>query len=153
VSSNGGKITMAFSKILVPFDASTFSIKAFKTALDIAKKHGSEIHVLTCLEKENLGAWYKDKRINRKIINDAKNYAKDVLSNLEKDGKKLGIPVAIQIKEAKSISKEIAEYADSKKINLIVIGSHGQTGFNKIILGSVSNKVSQIAKCPVLIVK
>jgi len=144
---------MAFSKILVPFDASTYSMKAFKSALDIAKNQKSEIHVLTCLEKENLGAWYKDSRINKKIMTDAKNYAKDVLAKLEKIGKDNGIPTSIVIKETKSIAKEIVEFSDLKKINLIVIGSHGQTGFNRMILGSVSNKVSQLAKCPVLIVK
>jgi len=144
---------MAFSKILVPFDASTYSMKAFKSALDIAKNQKSEIHVLTCLEKENLGAWYKDNRINKKIMADAKNYAKNVLSKLEKIGKDNGVPITIIIKETKSIAKEIVEFSDSKRINLIVIGSHGQTGFNRMILGSVSNKVSQLAKCPVLIVK
>lgn len=151
--SHGGKIKMVFSKILVPFDASAFSLKAFRTAIDIAKKNKSEIHVLTCLEKENLGAWYKDKRINKQIITDAKNYAKTVLSRLEEDGKNSRVPVSIHIKETKSISKEIIEFSISKKINLIVIGSHGQTGFNRMLLGSVSNKVSQQAKCPVLIVK
>jgi len=144
---------MAFSKILVPFDASTYSMKAFKSALDIAKNQTSEIHVLTCLEKENLGAWYKDSRINKKIMTDAKNYAKDVLVKLEKIGKDNGVPISIVIKETKSIAKEIVEFSNLKKINLIVIGSHGQTGFNRMILGSVSNKVSQLAKCPVLIVK
>ena len=144
---------MVFSKILVPFDASTYSIKAFKTALDIAKKHGSEIHVLTCLEKGNLGAWYKDKRINKKIIEDARSYAKGVLSKLEQTGKTVGVSATIHIKETKSISKEIIEFADAKKFNLIIMGSHGQTGFNRMILGSVSNKVSQMSKCPVLIIK
>ena len=144
---------MTFSKILVPFDASTFSMKAFKTALDIAKNHKSEIHVLTCLEKENLGAWYIDKRINKQIISDAKNYARKVLSKLEKTGEEQGISIIIHIKETKSIAKEIIEFSNSKKIQLIVIGSHGQTGFNRMILGSASNKVSQLAKCPVLVVK
>lgn len=144
---------MAFSKILVPFDASTYSMKAFKSAVEIAKNQKSEIHVLTCLEKENLGAWYKDSRINKKIMTDAKNYAKDVLSKLEKIGNDNGVPISITIKETKSIAKEIVEFSTSRRINLIVIGSHGQTGFNRMILGSVSNKVSQLAKCPVLIVK
>jgi len=144
---------MAFSKILVPFDASGYSMKAFRSALDIAKNQKSEIQVLTCLEKENLGAWYIDKRVNKKIIKDARDYAKKVLSKLEKMGKDLGIPVSIYIKESKSITKEIIEFSNAKNINLIVIGSHGQTGFNRFILGSVSNKVSQLAKCPVLIVK
>jgi len=144
---------MSFSKILVPFDGSSYSMKAFKAALDIAKNQNSEIHVLTCLEKENLGAWYIDKRINKQIIRDAKKYAKSFLLKLEKLAEKDNIKITIHIQETKSISKEIIGFADSKKINIIIIGSQGQTGFNKMILGSVSNKVSQLAKCPVLIIK
>ncbi|MDH3678187.1 MAG: universal stress protein [Nitrosopumilus sp.] len=144
---------MVFSKILVPFDGSSFSIKSFKTALDIAKKHQSKIYVLTCLEKENLGAWYIDKRINKQIILDAKNYAKDFLSKLENISKSSDTKISIHIEETKSISKKIIDFADSKKINLIIIGSHGHSGFDRIILGSVSNKVSQLAKCPVLIIR
>ena len=144
---------MAFSKILVPFDGSSYSIKAFKTALDIAKKHKSKVYVLTCLEKENLGAWYIDKRINKQIIKDAKNFAKSFLSKLEVTAKNSDVSISIHIDETKSITKKIIDFSDSKKINLVIIGSHGQTGFNRVILGSVSNKVSQLAKCPVLIIK
>jgi nucleotide-binding universal stress UspA family protein len=144
---------MAFSKILVPFDGSSHSIKAFKTALDIAKKHKSKIYVLTCLEKENLGAWYIDKRINKQIIKDAKNFTKRFLSKLEETAKNSEVSISIHIDETKSITKKIIDFSNSKKINLVIMGSHGQTGFNRIILGSVSNKVSQLAKCPVLIIK
>ena len=153
MSSDGGKIKMAFSKILVPFDGSSFSQKAFKTALGVAKKHKSKIFLLSCLEKDNLGAWYIDKRINKQIMTDAKKFAKGVLLKLEKTAEDSQVPVSIHIKETKSIAKEIIDFAESKKINLIVMGSHGQTGFNRMILGSVSNKVSQLAKCPVLIMK
>lgn len=144
---------MAFSKILVPFDGSSYSMKAFKTALSVAKTHKSKIFVLSCLEKDNLGAWYIDKRINKKIIADAKKYTKSFLIKLEDIAKESQIPVSINIKETKSIAKEIIDFAESKKINLIVMGSHGQTGFNLLVLGSVSNKVSQLSKCPVLIIK
>jgi nucleotide-binding universal stress UspA family protein len=144
---------MPITNILVPIDGSTYSVKAFNTALDIAKTHDAKINVLTCLEKENLGAWYIDKRINKKIISDAKKFAKSFLSKLEKTAKSSGIPLFVHVIEAKSISKQIVDFANSKKIDLIVIGSHGQTGFNRFLLGSVSNAVSQSAKCPVLIVK
>lgn len=144
---------MAFSKILVPFDGSVFSMRAFKAALGIAKRKNSVVHVLSCLEKGNLGAWYIDKRINKQIMKDAKDFAKKSLSRLEKLADNEGVEVSIHIQEAKSIAKEIISFSDSKKINLIVIGSHGQTGFNRMILGSVSNKVSQLAKCPVLIIR
>lgn len=144
---------MAFSKILVPFDGSVFSMRAFKAALRIAKRKKSTVHVLTCLEKGNLGAWYIDKRINKQIIKDAKEFAKKSLSRLEKLADDEGVEVSIHIQEATSIAKEIISFSESKKIRLIVIGSHGQTGFNRMILGSVSNKVSQLAKCPVLIIR
>ena len=144
---------MVITNILVPFDGSTYSVKAFNTALDIAKTQGAKINVLTCLEKENLGAWYIDKRVNKKIINDAKKFAKSFLSKLEKKAKGSGVSILVSVLETKSVSKQIVDFANSKKINLIVIGSHGQTGFNRFLLGSVSNAVSQSAKCPVLIVK
>jgi len=46
-----------------------------KFNLDIAKKQGAKIQLITCLEKDNLGAWYKDKRINKQIVRDAKKFA------------------------------------------------------------------------------
>ena len=144
---------MAITNILVPFDGSTYSVKAFKAALDIAKKQNAKINVLTCLEKENLGAWYVDKRTNKKIIKDARKFAMEFLTKLEKTAKASGISLSIHVLETKSISKQIIMFANSKKVNLIVIGSHGQTGFNQFLLGSISNAVSQSAKCPVLIIK
>ena len=144
---------MAITNILVPFDGSAYSVRAFNAALDIAKKQDAKLNVLTCLEKNNLGAWYKDKRINKKIVLDAKKFAIDFLSNLESTAEKSDISLSVHVLETKSISKQIVDFANSKKINLIVIGSHGQTGFNKFVLGSVSNSVSQLAKCPILIIK
>ena len=144
---------MAITNILVPFDGSAYSIKAFNAALDIAKKQQARISLLTCLEKENLGAWYADKRVNKQIIKDAKKYAMEFLSKLKNTAEKSDVLLSVHILETKSISKQIVDFAMSKKINLIVIGSHGQTGFNRFLLGSVSNAVSQSAKCPVLIIR
>lgn len=144
---------MAITNILVPFDGSSYSVRAFNAALDIAKKQDAKLNVLTCLEKDNLGAWYKDKRINKQIVKDAKKFAMSFLSKLESTAEKSDVLLSVHVLETKSISKQIVDFADSKKINLIVIGSHGQTGFNKFVLGSVSNSVSQLAKCPVLIIK
>ena len=59
----------------------------------------------------------------------------------------------ILIKEVTSIVKEIINIVKSKKSDLIVIGSHGRLGLNKLILGSVANGVAQQAKCSVMVVK
>lgn len=144
---------MAITNILVPFDGSAYAVKAFNAALDIANKKQGKISILTCLEKDNLGAWYIDKRVNKKIMKDAKEFAMASLSKLKDTAKKSDVLLSVHVLEAKSIPKQIINFASSKRINLIVIGSHGQTGFNRFILGSVSNEVSQMAKCPVLIIK
>jgi len=144
---------MSITKILVPIDGSKHSLKAFRAALGIAKNNDAKINVLTCLEKEDLGAWYIDKRTNKKIMSDAKEFAKEFLSKLEKPATDANIPISLNILETKSTSNQIIAFSNSNKIDLIVIGSHGRGGFNKFLLGSVSNKVSQMAKCPVMIVK
>lgn len=144
---------MALKKILVPIDGSTFSGKALKTATEIAQRQGSDIIILTCIRKEDVGAWYQDQKTNKNIIRNAKKFAKQFISKLEEDLRKKGINVTSDVIEAKSLVKGITKFADSKKIDMIVMGSHGRTGFSKLLLGSVSNGVVQQAKCPVLIVK
>jgi nucleotide-binding universal stress UspA family protein len=52
-----------------------------------------------------------------------------------------------------SVVKEIVEYAENKKVDMIVIGSRGMTGLKKLLLGSVANGVITYSHCPVLVVK
>ena len=52
-----------------------------------------------------------------------------------------------------SIVKEIADYAKKNKIDVIVVGSRGMSGFKKMLLGSTANGVITYAHCPVLVVK
>lgn len=52
-----------------------------------------------------------------------------------------------------SVVKEIVEYAEKQKIDLIITGSRGKTGFKKMLLGSVASGVVTYANCPVLVVK
>ena len=105
---------MTITNILVPFDGSSFSVKAFNAAIGIAKKQNAKISVLTCLEKDNLGAWYKDKRINREIIKDAKEFAMSFLSKLENTAEKSNVVLSVHIIETKSISKQIVDFDNSK---------------------------------------
>ena len=52
-----------------------------------------------------------------------------------------------------SIVKEIVEYAEKNKIEMIVIGSRGISGIKKMLLGSVASGIVTYAHCPVLVVK
>ena len=142
-----------FKKILVPFDLSKQASKAYKTALDVARKYDSQVTLLTCVQA---GAWhhkYYDARTEKALLKQQSKATKRYIEELEAVANKNGVSMKSQVIQSKSVVNDIVEYAKSRKYDLIVIGSHGRTGFDKVLLGSVANGVSQKAKCPVLIVK
>ena len=144
---------MMFSNILVPFDLSNQSVRAFKTALDIAKKYDSKITLLTCLEGDAWHHKYYDSRADNELIKKQKKVTLSHIAKLEKLANRVDMTFKSQILKSTSVVKDITTYAKSRKIDLIVMGSHGRTGVDKLILGSVANGVTQKASCPVLIIK
>jgi len=137
----------------VPYDSSTYALRAFNKALEIAQQYNSNLKVVSCLDIANLGGWYIDKRINKEIMKKAKNLTKKLFSKLDRIATKNGISLDSKIIESNNTVKSIISFAKSKNIDLIVMGSSGRGEFDKILLGSVSNGVMQKAKCPVLIIK
>ncbi|NIU01260.1 MAG: universal stress protein [Nitrosopumilaceae archaeon] len=144
---------MLFKNILVPYDLSKPSNHAFKVALNMAKKYGSKITVITCVEGDPWHHKYYDSRADEELLKNQKKAAKNHLNKLADDAKKEKVPFTSRILKTESIVKELVSYAKSHKIDLIVMGSHGRTGFDKLILGSVANGVVQRVRCPILIVK
>ncbi len=145
--------SMMFSNILVPFDLSSHSIRAFKTALDIAKKYNSKITILTCLEGDAWHHKFYDSRADNELIKKQKKVSVSHIAKLENLANKADVSIKSQILKSTSVVKDIVTFAKSRKMDLIVMGSHGRTGVDKLILGSVANGVTQKASCPVLIIK
>ncbi len=145
---------MLFKSILVPWDGSKYSNHAFKIALDIAKKYDSKVTIVYCMESgEYRGNWYTDSRFHDAIIKKLMNAAKKEFSQLEFSAKKAGIQINCYALETNSIVKQLVSFAKSHKIDLIIMGAHGQTRWSKLVLGSISNGVTQHVHCPVLIVR
>ena len=88
-----------------------------------------------------------------KTLEKHKKLIKKIFSKLESAANKKGISLSLKILHNPSVSNAILNYMNSHKYDLIVIGSHGRTGLNKLILGSVANDVAHKAKIPVMVVK
>ena len=142
-----------FKNILVPFDLSVQSTRSFKVALDLAKNYNSKITLLTCLEGDAWHHKYYDAKADSELIKKQKKVTKEHLEKLESLADKNNVSVKTQILTSQSVVNDIVTFAKSRKHDLIVIGSHGRTGFDKLLLGSVANGVSQKSTCPILIVK
>lgn len=140
-------------KILVPFDGSGFSQKAFEKGLEIAEKFGSQLIVITVIQsKISDSAGVSLERL-QEIQDEEENDAIAMLKELEDKAKAKNIPFSTKIIHNPSASDGIVSFANSNNIDLITIGSHGRTGLRKIVLGSVANGVLAGTKCPILVTK
>lgn len=146
---------MLFRNILVPYDGSKYSLHAFKVALDTAQRYDSKITVLTCLAKPVYrGVWYQDSRYTKAVLKKEEKAARENISKMiEPMKKRTDVPITFKIVPTVSVANQIASFAKSHKMDLVVMGSHGRTGFDKALLGSVVQGVSQKVHCPIMIVK
>ncbi len=135
-------------RILLPTDGSAFSERAFKYALYIAKLSGASIvalHVVAVPAPKPLDT----SSVKREMI----RQAEFVLMSVEDRAKAERVAIETKITAARSVSEAILQEVQESGCDLIVIGSHGLTGFRKFLLGSVSEAVVKGASLPVLVVR
>jgi len=143
---------MIFSHIFVPYDGSKYSKHAFQTALDIATKFGSKITVATCLyQPPEDEPFYLAEHAT--AMGSLKDNAVAELNRLQKTASAKKISILAHVISCTSVVEAIVTFVNSNKIDLIVMGTRGQTGFKPLLMGSVSIGVSQHAICPILLVK
>lgn len=150
------------TKILVPYDGSKYSQKALARAIELAHNLDSEIFLLSVVNVgyisppgllHGLIKSKKEKETVKKWTKTIKDDNKKMLKNAIKKCESKGISASYIIEEG-DIAGKILDFEKRKKITLVVIGSHGLHGLGKLkTLGSVSRKVSENAKSPVLIVR
>ncbi len=142
---------MLYKNILVPHDGSSHSKHAFKVALDMAKKYNSQLSMVTILDTSP-GYWAHTSLWDNAMVG-ARTLVTKEFESFESTAKKAKISFHSEIIESHSVTKTIVSYSKSKKIDLIVMGAQGITGWNKLILGSVTDSVIHRVRCPVLIVR
>lgn len=145
---------MAYQKILVAIDDSEISDNVIQQAAQLAKALNSEI---TVVEVMTLDPYLADAYLrlgqSNELIERVRSYVQENLTKAEKKFKALGLTVATQVLEGFSVNGEIVSAAQNLGADLIIMGSHGRTGFKKFILGSVAQKVLGESHIPVLVVR
>ena len=148
----------SYSKILVPYDGSKFSQKALQTAKILAKAYGSTIYLSTVVDVSyvpppGLIRSRETRKSFAQIKDSVRHSVETALEQRKEECKYEGIKVSTHITEG-SASDELLKFIIKNDIDLVVIGSQGLSGFSKLrALGSVSRKISELADCPVMIVR
>jgi nucleotide-binding universal stress UspA family protein len=143
-------------KILYPTDFSEYSLAALPYAVSIAKQNDAELyclHVVDMPQEEYLTRAYMvplnvphvpEVKVLRTARVRMKRFEAENLSEIDKVTSRVlvGVPFV-----------EIIHYARDQSIDLIVIGTHGQSALAAMLLGTVAEKVVRKAPCPVLTVR
>jgi len=145
---------VTFSKILVAIDGSNHAEKAFRHAMALAQKFGSKVVVVHVMSPPRAGGEMGHFPV-QEAVKAAFESAESMLPKFSTIAQQeFGLAVeTVTAKGGGAVADEILKTAESNKADIIVMGSRGLTGFNEMILGSVSSAVVHRAKVPVLTVK
>ena len=142
-------------KILVPTDFSEDSDLAFRMALSIAVTYQARIfllHVISSTVQLSLADYSLEQSIVDRVLNESIVFSNEKLQEvIDKNQQSGNIKIIPDVRKGQP-HEEILKEASERKIDLIVIASHGKTGLQKYFIGSVTEKVMKEAKCPVLLI-
>jgi nucleotide-binding universal stress UspA family protein len=138
-------------KILIPTDGSDYSIHAAEYGIGIAKTHEAQIMVVYVLDELVIDRFSKvteREDIERELKADGQRYINYILDLAQKEG----------VKATSLIAKgrpfeQIVHLSNGLEMDLIVMGSYGRRGAERILIGSVAERVIEYSHCPVLVVK
>jgi nucleotide-binding universal stress UspA family protein len=141
-------------RVMHPTDFSRASTPAFKRAVEMAKGNRAElllVHVMVPAVPL-MGDGYVSPKVYEDLEAAARSAAQKQLRKLVDKAKQAGARVKGLLLEGVA-HERIAQAARSRKADLVVIGTHGRTGFAKLFLGSVASRVLAVSPCPVLTVR
>ena len=138
-------------KIIVPIDFSEHSEYALKTAAKLAKEANAELLVLHMLELSDVILTESDSQQQQKAVFFLKLVEQKFEAFLDKEYLK-DVNVTPIVKHYKVFS-EVNDVAKEHDVDLIVMGSHGTSGFKEFFVGSNTERVVRNSETPVLVIK
>ena len=138
-----------FKKILIPTDGSEYTKAAVRKGLEMAKAAGADVTALYVVDQTSFINFPMDSTIVS-VYTLLEKEGEEAMEYVKKEAEALGVKVTTRIEEG-SPSRKIVDL--SAEHDLVVMGTLGRTGFSKLLLGSVAERVVRFAKCPVLVVR
>lgn len=143
-----------FKRILVPTDFSPASDRAIAVASTLAGTLGASIHLVHVLEEPFVTHGSYELRLpdtparRERLYDEARWKLRGIAARLQ-DGR---LPVSVEVRVGDATGQIVASAVDYGT-DLVVMGTHGRTGIEHLLLGSVAERVIRLAPCPVVTVR
>lgn len=138
-----------YSRILVPTDGSAGMARVVGHAADLARVHGAQLHLLYVVNTASFAnlpmetSWEGVSDMLREEGEAALDQAERAAGD---------VPTARAMVEG-TPSREITRYAEHENCDLVCMGTHGRGGLDRLLLGSVAERVVRCSEVPVLTVR
>lgn len=136
-------------KILIATDGSEYTKEAVTTGLKLAKVLGAEVAALYVIDQTSFVSFPIDSSVVS-VYSLLENEGKRAVEDVKKEGEAMGVKVTPVVAEG-SPTRKIVEMAED--FDLVVIGTLGRSAISKLFMGSVAERVTRYAPCPVLVVR
>jgi nucleotide-binding universal stress UspA family protein len=146
---------IALKNILVATDFSEPSEAALKYGIELARRFEATLHVLHVVDdlaahRSTTPVWVKDIGAAQTELEAT---ARATLSSLLPEPDRTAVRAQLQIVVSATPGPAILSYARDAVADLIIVGTHGRHGLERLVLGSVAQHVARLAECPVLVVR
>ena len=144
---------MEIKKILCATDFSEGSLNSLPYAVDLAKRYGAKLYLIHVIyDVGRTSGWYVP---HVSLDEMYKDMTKDAKAQLEKTfiDEMRGFKDIEHVVLTGNPYQEISRFAEENKIDLIVIGTQGKTGLDRMLFGSTAEQVVRHAPCPVMTVR
>lgn len=136
-------------KVLIATDGSEYTKEAVARGLHLAKILGAEVTALYVIDQTSFVSFPMDSSIVS-VYSLLENEGKKAVEDVVKEGELSGVKVTPMVVEGSPTRKIVEIAAD---YDLVVIGTLGRSALSKLFMGSVAERVTRYAPCPVLVVR
>lgn len=143
-----------YQRIMVAVDGSETAQRGLQEAIKLAKDQKARlaiVHVIDIVvvnDAEDFSETY---------IDSMRDYARTTLEQARQAAQAAGVETEVQSPEIFTsgfhVADKIAQLAGDWKADLLVVGTHGRRGVNRLLLGSVAERVVRVAPCPLLLIR
>ena len=141
-----------FERVLLPTDFSACADHALTHAVEVADRFDAELHILHVVNELDPD-WYGITDAQERAVKLRAQIRAEAEDRLHAMAPDRDVETIISLQLSFDVADSINEYVTERAIDLVVMGTHGRQGLDRLLLGNVADKLVRHAPCPVMTVQ